>query len=43
MKKEICKICGQEIELNDDDKIKICAGIIHITLKGNKIGEKQED
>jgi endogenous inhibitor of DNA gyrase (YacG/DUF329 family) len=35
MKKEKCKSCGEEIELQDDDRIKVCCGQgqKHITLK----------
>jgi hypothetical protein len=35
MKIEVCKICKQKIELQDDDRIKVCCGEgqKHITLK----------
>jgi Fe2+ or Zn2+ uptake regulation protein len=44
MIEEICKQCGQKLELDNDDRIKICAYSTHITLKGFKIeGEGNEN
>jgi len=41
LKIEKCKICGEKIELENDDQIKICYGIGHITRK--QFEQKQKD